>query len=611
MEEMNEELFDTEHVNARLWRRILALLAHEKRTLFFATGLMFMEAGITTVLPILNSYAIDHFFAGKGSNQDIMVFALAYAALIIFQAFIIYQFIYQCGVIEMSVSYNTRQKVMEKLQNLSFSYFDKTPTGWIMARVTSDIARLSEILSWSLIDLLWGLFFMAIMMIVMLSINWQLALIVLSVMPFVYLISAFVQKRILRHYRKVRAVNSKITGFFSEGIAGAKTTKTMALEARHYSEFAELTAEMKAKSMRSVILSAVYIPVVNILSSMGSAGVLWLGGSMVINQVIMLGTLVMFTQFANQFFEPLRNIAGILAQMQMAQASAERVISLLDKEVDLIDKEAVIERYGTVLDPKVENYDPMLGKVEFRNVSFHYIPEEPILENFNLTVQARQRIALVGETGSGKSTIVNLICRFYEPTSGELLIDDLDYREHSLGWLHSNLGYVLQAPHLFSGTILENIRYGRLNATDEEIMEVCKLINAHSFILDLEEGYQTDVGEGGNRLSTGQKQLISLARALIADPAIFVLDEATSSIDTETEAIIQYAVDTVLREKTSFIIAHRLSTIVSADRILVIRDGKIIEDGNHETLLEQKGYYHDLYTQQFKEDEEVRLREYL
>lgn len=476
-----------------------------------------------------------------------------------------------------------------------------------MARVTSDIARLSEILSWSFIDLLWGIFMMIMLTIVMFAANWRLALVVVIIVPFVYVISAWFQKRILKNYRKTRAINSKITSGFSEGISGAKTTKTMALERLHYSEFTALTSEMRSQTLRAILLSSLYFPIVILISSLGNAGVIVFGGEMVVQGLIQVGTLIMFTQYAGQFYEPLRNIANILASLQMAQASAERVLSMLNSEIELTDTDEVIEKYGTILEPKEDAYEDMEGHIEFKDVDFYYNPEEPILENFNLKVEPKQRIALVGETGSGKSTIVNLICRFYEPRSGEILIDGRDYRERSIGWIHSHLGYVLQAPHLFDGTVKDNIRYGRLDATDEEIMEASRLVDAHDFIMQLENGYDTDVGEGGGRLSTGQKQLISFARALIAQPSIFVLDEATSSIDTETEAIIQHAVDTVLKEKTSFIIAHRLSTIVNADRILVIRYGKIIEDGTHSELLALKGYYYNLYTNQFNEDREAKL----
>lgn len=599
-----EENFDTGSLDTKLWFKIIKLLTKSKKNLYAALAFISIEAVIGVMLPLFNRHAIDVYASGIGTNQDILYFSLFYLFVIGLQAYVIYRFVYHSGMVELEVSYYTRNDIMEKLQNLSFSYFDVTPSGWIIARLTSDISQLSEILSWALIDLVWGFAMMIMLVIVMFSVNVKLALVVVIVVPFVYLVSGWFQKHILINYRKSRAVNSKITGAYAEGVSGAQTTKTMALEHLHYGEFTALTTEMKEKTMRAILLNSMYVPIVSLLSALGSAGVIWIGGEMVLNDVIAVGTLFMFTQYANSFFEPLRNISGILAQLQMAQASAERVLSLLETESSLVDSDEVIEKYGTILEPNEAVYEPITGDVEFKDVEFYYSKTEPILNNFNLKVKARQRVALVGETGSGKSTLVNLVCRFYEPVNGSIMIDGVDYRERSIGWLHHNLGYVLQSPHLFSGSIKENIRYGKLDASDEEIIEAAKLVNAHDFIMSFEDGYESDVGEGGGRLSTGQKQLISFARAMISNPSIFVLDEATSSIDTETEMIIQHAIEHVLKDKTSFIIAHRLSTIVSCDLILVMKHGEIIESGNHQELLDLKGYYHSLYMNQFKEEQE-------
>ena len=602
---IEEEQFEANSLDTGLWIKIIKLLSSSKKNLYLALGFISVEAVIGVFLPILNRRVIDRYFVGLGTQGEIVYFTVFYTLVILVQAIVVYKFIYHAGLVEMNVAYTARNNIMKKLQNLSFSYYDTTPSGWIIARMTSDISRLSEILSWSMVDLIWGFASMIMLVVVMVLINFKLAMVVLIVVPFVYLISAWFQKRILINYRKSRAVNSKITGAYAEGVSGAKTTKTMALESMHYGEFQVLTAEMKSKTLRAVLLNSMYVPIVIFLSSIGSAGVIWFGGNMVMSDVIQIGTLFLFVQYASQFFEPLRNISGILAQLQMAQASAERVISLLETESSLVDSPSVIEKYGTILEPNEAVYEPILGEIEFKNVSFHYNESEPILKDFNLKIMPKQRIALVGETGSGKSTLVNLICRFYEPTQGELLIDGVDYRERSIGWLHHNLGYVLQTPHLFSGSVMDNIRYGRLDASDEEVYASAKLVDAHEFIMNLEEGYQSDVGEGGSRLSTGQKQMISFARAIIANPSIFILDEATASIDTETEMVIQKAIETVLKEKTSFIIAHRLSTIVSCDRILVIQKGQIVEDGTHESLLAQNGYYQQLYSNQFKEQLEL------
>ncbi|MDE8277711.1 ABC transporter ATP-binding protein [Erysipelothrix rhusiopathiae] len=602
-----EEQFTSEKLDVGLWKKILKMLLENKKNLFLALFFVLLEAVIGVILPVLNRYAIDVFYQGHGSTETILKFTLLYGGLVAVQAFLIYEFIYRSGLIEMDISYQIRQNAMEKLQTLPFSYYDKTPTGWIMARMTSDVSRLSEILSWSFNDLVWGFLVMILLLIVMFTVNWKLALIILVIVPMVYFVSAWFQKRILQNYRSVRAENSKITHGFSEGITGAKTTKTMGLEAIHYSEFKNNTMAMRSKSIHAVILSALYMPLITLISSLGNAGIIYVGGNMALQGVIQIGTLILFTQYAERFFEPLRNISNVFAQLQMAQASAERVLSLLEQDSTLVDRPDVIEKYGTILNPNESVYEPIVGDIEFKDVDFYYQASEPILNKFNLTVQPKQRIALVGETGSGKSTIVNLICRFYEPISGSILIDGVDYRERSIGWLHSHLGYVLQAPHLFSGSVRDNIAYGKPDASDEDVIKASKLVDAHRFIMELEDGYQTDVGEGGNRLSTGQKQLISFARAILVDPSIFILDEATASIDTETEAIIQNAVETVLKEKTSFIIAHRLSTIVNADRILVIDKGQILEDGNHHSLMSQKGRYYELYMNQFNEKNQTNM----
>jgi ATP-binding cassette subfamily B protein len=330
--------------------------------------------------------------------------------------------------------------------------------------------------------------------------------------------------------------------------------------------------------------------------------IIWKGGEGVVAGTVTYGVLVLFISYATQFFEPVREVARVLAQFQQAQASAERVLSLIDEKVDIEDDKSILEKYGDIHSPKKENWESIKGDISFDYVNFYYNKKEKILENFNLNVKQGETIALVGETGSGKSTIVNLICRFYEPVEGSIKIDGIDYKKRSINWLHENIGYVLQSPHLFSGTIKENLKYGRLDATDEEVVEAAKIVNAHEFIMELPNKYETQVGEGGGKLSTGEKQLISFGRAIIRNPSIFVLDEATSSIDTETERKIQSALEKILENRTSFIIAHRLYTIVNADRILVISKGKVIEEGNHNQLIKQKGHYYSLYNNQFKKE---------
>jgi ATP-binding cassette subfamily B protein len=592
--------------NIALWKKLFHYIKPYRRDLFILAAIMAAAGGIDAVFPLMNRYAVDNFIV-PGNLKGLWVFGLIYAVLICFQSANIWMLISVAGRIETGVCYDIRRIGFKRLQELSFSYFDRTPVGWLMARMTSDTQRLGETVAWGLVDIAWGSIMMLATIGIMLYLNWQLALITLSVVPVLAVVSMYFQKKILEVYRHVRRVNSRITGAFNEGIMGAKTTKTLVREEENLQEFKELTEGMRRSSVKAVVVSSIYMPIVMTLGSIGTGLALWFGGQGVIYQTVSYGTLVAFIAYTMQFFEPIRQLARIFAELQSAQASVERVFSMIETEPDVKDSPEVIREYGDVFTPNRANWPPVKGDVTFRNVSFSYKGGEEVLENFNLEVKAGETIALVGETGSGKSTIVNLICRFYQPTEGEILIDGVDYRKRSQLWLQSNIGYVLQTPHLFSGTVRDNIRYGRLDATDEEVIEAAKLVNAHDFIMKLEKGYDTEVGEGGNRLSTGQKQLISFARAVISNPRIFVLDEATSSIDTETEQIIQDAIHKVLKGRTSFIIAHRLSTIRSADRILVIRDGRIIEEGSHSELLKRKGYYYRLYTNQFMEEKEKEL----
>lgn len=602
-----EKTYNTDSFDFTLWKRIFGLLAKQKKRLYALGVLNMFIALFDVALPYMNKIAIDEFATGNGSDENLKLFAIVFVIGALVQGSSLYVYFMQVGKLELQTSYEIRKELFNKIQSFSYSYFDVTPAGWLLSRLTSDVARLSSILSWYLLDIFWGLCQMIAITVVMFTVNVKLALMVLLVVPAITFVARYFNIRILKNYREVRRINSKITNGFNEGISGAKTTKTLVLEDANLKEFSMDTHEMHKVSVHATSLSSIFYPIIMALSSFSLALILVYGGHQVLLTTLEFGTLMMFTEYARQFFDPLNTLASIFAELQMAQASAERILSLYDEEPRIVDSKEVIEKYGTELEPKIDNYEALHGDITFDHVGFYYKEGQPILEDFNLSVKEGETVALVGETGSGKSTIINLLCRFYEPTSGKILIDGRDYKERSIGWLHYNLGYVLQSPHLFSGTIKENIRFGRLDATDEEIIEAAKMVDADKFINAFENGYDTDVGEGGDRLSTGQKQLISFARAIIANPRIFILDEATSSVDTETEQVINKTIDKVRKGKTTFIVAHRLSTIVNADKILVIRKGIIEEQGTHQELLEKKGYYCRLYTNQFKEDEEKAL----
>jgi len=588
MKEINETKLK---VDQKIWREMFQYFSVYKKDFMILCAFMVTLAGLDISFPLLTQYAIDKYVVPKDLS-GLRGIGIAYALLSLLLGTVVLLFIRYAGKIEMGLLYKMRKDSFEKLQRLSFSYYDKNAVGWMISRVTSDTQKISETVAWGVVDLVWGLTMMFGISIVMLLMNWKLALITLITIPALAGISVFFEKKMLLSYRSVRKSNSKITGLFNDGIAGAKTTKTLVREELNIEEFKESTHEMRKVSVRAATLSAGYLPLTLFISAIGTVLTLNYGSIFLMNEIITYGTLVLFITYARQFFDPVLELARIYAEMIGAQAAAERVMGLLNEAEEIQDEVSEIST----------TEDKITGSITFENVGFWYKEGEYILKNFNLDVKAGETIALVGETGSGKSTIVNLACRFYEPTEGRILIDGIDYKERTQHWLHSNIGYVLQAPHLFSGTIRENIRYGKLDATDEEIIEAAIVVHADDFIMRLEKGYDTEVGEGGGLLSTGEKQLVSFARAIIGKPRIFFLDEATSSIDTESEAKIQKAIEEVLNRRTSFIVAHRLSTIRNADRILVISDGEILEEGSHSELIRKRGHYYELYTSQFIEE---------
>ncbi len=585
-----EDEFETQFNGRTVWRILQQALPYWPRLASFLL-LITLVAFLDSVFTYLSKQIIDEAILGQDAAALRSILTL-YGGLIVVQAAGVFGFIYITASLGERLRYDLRQKVFAHLQTLSFTYFNKTPVGWIISRVTSDTERIAELVTWGLLDITWGLMSILTATAFMLTINWKLAIIVFMSFPILLVVAGEFKRRILGEYRQVRRINSQITGSFNENITGVRVTKALAREDRDLQEFQSLSGSMYQASFKAAWLSALFLPVVQLISAAAIGAVVWYGGLQVEIGGMTVGGIQAFISYITFMLWPIQEMARVYAQMQQSIASAERVFALIDAVPDIQDRPDAINA-------------PIGGDIQFDHVSFHYEDGKPVLTDFNMTVKQGETIALVGETGGGKSTIVNLLCRFYEPTSGRIILNGHDYTHLTQHAIQSRIGMVLQTPHLFSGTIRENIRYGRLEATDEEITVAAALAGAHEFIIKLNNGYDEPVGEGGNLLSVGQKQLISLARAVLAQPDLFIMDEATSSVDTLTEALIQQGMERMMRGRTSFIIAHRLSTIKRASRILVIQQGKVMEQGNHAELIRQKGYYYRLYTQQFRREREV------
>ena len=571
--------------------------------MFFVMILGTIIVGVlNTVMPLFQEYAINNFIA-HNTTEGLLPFILLYVLCLAVVMVIDYIASYNCCRLELYILRDMRRTVFNHLQTLSVSYFNVNSVGRIHARVMSDTSNISSIISWDVYQGGWNITYVLSAVVIMLTINWVLALCVIVIIPLVALVSCYFQRKLTVLNRRVREINSEITGGFNEGITGVETSKTLAVEEKLDKRFYNNTGRMHRQATRLGHHRALFYTIISFAAFVALALVLWYGGVLTMEQTIQLGTLTVFMTYAHGIMSPVQWSVDAIADMITVKVNVERVTTLLNTKSDVSDTPEVVEKYGDTFNPKRESWEDLHGDVEFKDVTFKYPDgEEYVLEHFNLKVPQGTNVAIVGETGAGKSTLVNLVCRFFEPTEGQVLIDGKDVRERSVGWLHSHIGYVLQTPHLFSGTVRENLLYGKEDATQEELDAACASVNADKIIARLENGYDSVVGEGGNTLSTGEKQLLSFARAILADPAIFVLDEATSSIDTITEKLIQDAIEKLMRGRTSFVIAHRLSTIRSADVILVVQDGKIVERGRHEELLAKRGYYYNLYIKQFREE---------
>src|SRR5688572_25903616 len=590
--ELEEEEY-TSPLTAPVFKRIVALLKpHWKWVVGFIITIM-LTSVLDAYFTYLNKEIVDTGITLKDKSV-LMRIALTYGVFQLLQAGFVFTFIYLAGILGERVQYDLRKMLFNHLQDLSLSYYAQNAVGRLIARVTSDTGRVSELLTWGVVDTVWALMNITTSLIFMAVINWRLALIVFTIIPVMIIIAIQFRKRILGEYRISRRTNSKITGAYNENIQGVRVVKGLLREDENTKEFQHLTTRMYKASYRAAWLSALFLPTVQIIAAVAMGFIIGYGGLQIQVGLMTIGGIQAFVSYLTFMMWPIQDFARVYAEMQHSIASAERIFKLIDTPPEVHDRSDAIQA------------ETLMGEIEFDHVAFYYEDRKPVLTDFSLKVQPGEIIALVGPTGGGKSTIVNLLCRFYEPREGVIRINGHDYMDYQLASIHSRIGIVLQTPHLFSGSVRDNIRYGRLNASEEEVLEAAKIAGAHDFIVTLENGYDQNVGEGGNLLSVGQKQLISLARAVLARPELFIMDEATSSVDTLTEALIQRGMEALLKGRTSFVIAHRLSTIRRANRIVVIEDGKIAEQGTHAELLRLNGHYYRLSTQHFRHQLETK-----
>lgn len=579
-----------EKVNIEIIKRLIKYLKPYKKEIFIVLLLIGIVMAVELANPYFLKLTIDRYI----KNKDIR--GLFTIGILIILLNLISTFCARARVIRMSnitnrVLLNIRQDLYNHIQRLSLSFFDERPVGKILARVIGDVNSLNNLFTMSITNLIPDMAMIIATASIMFSLNARLALIALSTLPFLAVTLASIQTISRKRWQIVRKKNSTLNAFTHENFSGIRVIKYFTAERYRYNIFEELAWDLRSAFMRAVRISDLFWPMVEFSWGLGTVVTFYFGIKMINTGDITVGLLVAFTSYISMFWRPIMNLSNLFNNLITSMASAERIFEILDIDPQIIEKENAID---------VE----IKGEVEFRNVSFSYDGERKVLDNVSFKVKPGEKVALVGHTGAGKTTIINLICRFYDAQEGEVLIDGINIKNIKLECLRRQIGVMLQDTFLFSGSILDNIRYGRLDAGDEEIIQIAKWVYAHSFISSLEKGYDTDIRERGIRLSTGQRQLVSLARTLIADPKILILDEATASVDTHTERLLQKGISKLLEGRTAFIIAHRLSTIQNADKILVVEDGKIVEMGTHEELMEKRGIYYTMFMSQFKYWEE-------
>ncbi|MFP5453771.1 ABC transporter ATP-binding protein [Parvimonas sp. G1604] len=568
-------------VNINIFRDLIKFYKIEYKKLYVLMFVVVISGLLQAVVPLSIKLLTDDFIT-KQNLRGFIIAGLSFFSLVVISTLAIYSFYVFGGKLEYQVSKDIRKSVFEKIEKFSITNIKKYEIGELISRLTSDVQKLSEVFSWGVMDACHSIIVLLFSIAIMLYLSFTLTIMLFLMLPIIYIITLLFQKNILKFQRKVRDYNSKIIRSYTESLSYIKTIKALGIEEKKKKEFVVFNEKYRKYNLKSILISAIFVPTVMFIASIGVGFAFNFSSISVMKHVMTYGAFLSFLTYSFQIFEPFKMLAQIFTDLKSAQASAERIFQILYED------DEVIEGLETDL-----NFD---GNIKFENVSFHYFDDDKlILKDFNFEIKKGQSVAFIGSTGSGKSTIVNLICKFYDPTSGDIYLDGINYKNIDKTCLYNNLGYVLQQPQLFSISIKENIKFGNENATDEEIMEICNLLGIDEFISKLPDGIDTVIGESGYNISSGQKQLISFARALIKNPKLLILDEATSSIDTETEKFIQNKMKDILSGKTSIIVAHRLSTIKHCDKIVLIEKGNILEQGTHTELLDKKGIYYKMY----------------
>jgi ATP-binding cassette, subfamily B, multidrug efflux pump len=574
----------------KVTRRLVEFIKPYRWRLLFALGLMLIGSTVAVSGPYLVKIALDSGIAA-GNLNVLRTTVLVYLAAISTQWVVTYLRVNIMAVVGQSIIYDLRTKLFDHLQRLSLSFYSHYSVGRVITRVINDVGTLREFLTWAILAIARDVFTLIGIIIAMLVMNPRLSLLTFLVLPPMILVTIYFRRKSRQYYRRVRSAVSWVNSVLAENINGVRVVQAFSRQERNYTFYStQPNLYMLETTIQAARLAAKFLPSIDFLGTIATVIVVLVGGAAALGETITPGILVAFILYVDRFFEPIRDLSRRFDSFQSTMAGGERIMQLLETEVEVQDAADAFP------------LPPIKGEIVFKNVSFHY-KDDPtlVLQDISLTVHPGETVALVGETGAGKSTFIKLVARFHDPTVGQILVDGHDLCNVTQHSLRSQMGIVLQDPFLFNGTVAENIRFGRTEANQDEIEAAAKAVGAHEFIQNLRQGYETNVEEGGVLLSVGQRQLISFARALLADPRILILDEATSSVDTQTERVIQQALDRLLNNRTALVIAHRLSTVVNADRIVVIEDGKITEQGTHAELLAQSGTYYHLYRMGFED----------